>query len=172
MYAVVRAGGKQYRVAPGDVIQIEKTPADSKGRVTFASADVLAVSPEAGQIVKGDGATVTGQVVGEDRSPKVLVFKFKRKKQYKKLQGHRQAFTAVRITEISFNGKKASAPEIEVKKAKAPKVEAAAPKAEKKAAPAKSVAHEKAAAHRKQKTAAKKPAAKKKAPAKKAGKKK
>jgi large subunit ribosomal protein L21 len=171
MYAVVRAGGKQYRVAPGDVIQVEKTPADSHGRVTFASADVLAVSPEAGQIVKGDGATVTAQVVREGRTPKVLVFKFKRKKQYKKLQGHRQAYTALRITEISFNGKKASAPALEVKKAKAPKAEAAAPQAEKKAAPARSVAHEKAAAHRKEKVAAKKPAAKK-APAKKAAKKK
>ena len=105
MYAVIRAGGKQYRVAPGDVIKIETSAAEN-GKVTFDGANVLAVSTEAGKIGKpnGDGASVTGQVVSEGRGSKILVFKFKRKKQYKKMIGHRQNFHAVRITSISADG--------------------------------------------------------------------
>lgn len=109
MYAVIRAGGKQFRVAPGDVIKIEKTPADDKGRVQFDGTSVLAVSTEAGKIEGGGGATVTGQVLGHDRGSKVLVFKFKRKKQYKRMQGHRQDYTSIRITEIAVDGQKFSA---------------------------------------------------------------
>jgi|SRR5579864_4083273 len=103
MYAVIRAGGKQYRVTPGDVIRVEKTPA-SHGKVEFT--DVLAVSAEEGKIGRpqGDGARVSGRVVEEGRGDKVLVFHYKRKKQYKKLAGHRQPFTAVKITEIVFDG--------------------------------------------------------------------
>lgn len=109
MYAVIRAGGKQYRVAPGDVIRVEKTPA-SNGKVEFT--DVLAVSGQEGQIGRPQGAAkVTGSVVEEGRADKILVFHFKRKKQYKKLAGHRQPFTAVRITEIAFDGQKFTAPE-------------------------------------------------------------
>jgi large subunit ribosomal protein L21 len=152
MYAVIRAGGKQFRVAPGDVIKVSSAAADDKGRVQFA--DVLAISPEAGKIAKpdGDGASVIGQVVDEGRAKKILVFKFKRKKQYKKMQGHRQAFTSVRITEIAYDGHKSTAPELAAKKAKPVKKEAAV-----QAAPAKSA--KKAAAPKK--TAAKKSAAKK-----------
>ncbi|HEY1212289.1 MAG TPA: 50S ribosomal protein L21, partial [Bryobacteraceae bacterium] len=90
MYAVIRAGGKQYRVAPGDVIQIDRAlEADKDGNVEFGGADVLAISSEAGKIAKpnGGGASVTAEVLEEGRSSKVLVFKFKRKKQYKKMQG-------------------------------------------------------------------------------------
>src|SRR5438105_14940011 len=114
MYAVIRAGGKQYRVAPGDVIRVEKTPA-SHGKVDFI--DVLAVSAEEGQIgrPKGDGARVSGRVVEEGRGDKVLVFHYKRKKQYKKLAGHRQPFTAVRITEIAYDGQSFKAPAVEKK---------------------------------------------------------
>ena len=109
MYAVIRAGGKQYRVAPGDVIRVEKTPA-SNGQVEFT--DVLAVSGQEGQIGRPQGeARVIGSVVQEGRADKILVFHFKRKKQYKKLAGHRQPFTAVRITEISFDGQKFTAPD-------------------------------------------------------------
>ena len=115
MYAVIRTGGKQYRVAPGEVVRIEKLPAgDGQGKVEFT--DVLAVSAEDGKIGRpqGDGALVSGQVVEEGRGDKILVFHYKRKKQYKKLQGHRQPFTSVRITEIAFDGQKFSAPELEV----------------------------------------------------------
>jgi large subunit ribosomal protein L21 len=112
MYAVIRAGGKQYRVAPGDVIQIDRAlEADKDGNVEFGGADVLAISSEAGKIAKpdGGGASVTAEVLEEGRSSKVLVFKFKRKKQYKKMQGHRQAQTTIRVTEIAYGGEKATA---------------------------------------------------------------
>ena len=102
MYAVIRAGGKQYRVAPGDVIEIEKLPQSSGEDVQFA--DVLAVSASEGEISKPAAAIVTGQVVEHGRGDKVLVFHLKRKKQYKKLQGHRQSYTAVKITGISVDG--------------------------------------------------------------------
>ena len=118
MYAVIRAGGKQYRVAPGDVIRIEKTQAEKSGHLEFT--DVLAVSAEAGQIARpqGEGARVLGSIVEQGRADKILVFHFKRKKQYKKLAGHRQPFTAVRITEIAFDGHKFTAPELPAKKEK------------------------------------------------------
>jgi large subunit ribosomal protein L21 len=102
MYAVIRAGGKQYRVAPGDVIEIEKLPQESGTEVQFA--EVLAVSAKEGELTKPANALVTGQVVEQGRGDKVLVFHYKRKKQYKKLQGHRQAYTAVKITGINIDG--------------------------------------------------------------------
>jgi large subunit ribosomal protein L21 len=103
MYAVIRAGGKQYRVAPGDVIEIEKLAKSSGDNVQFD--DVLAVSATEGEIAKPSAAFVTGEVVEQGRGDKVLVFHYKRKKQYKKLQGHRQDYTAVKITGISVDGK-------------------------------------------------------------------
>ena len=110
MYAVIRAGGKQYRVAPGDVIRVE-TQEDKGGKIQFD--DVLAVSVEAGSVEPaGTGTLVTGEVVEQGRGDKILVFHFKRKKQYKKLRGHRQDYTAVRITEIAFGGKSFKAPEL------------------------------------------------------------
>jgi large subunit ribosomal protein L21 len=117
MYAVIRAGGKQYRVAPGDVVKIEKLPAAQGDAVEFN--DVLAVSAEAGTIGPGQGAVVTGQVMEGGRADKILVFHFKRKKQYKKIYGHRQPFTAVRITEIAFDGQTFKAPALEAKPKKA-----------------------------------------------------
>jgi large subunit ribosomal protein L21 len=99
MYAVIRAGGKQYRVAPGDLIRVEKQAAE--GSLEF---ELLAFSDN-GKISAPQGkCSVTGEIVGEGREKKVLVFHYKRKKQYKKLNGHRQPFTAVKITEISFDG--------------------------------------------------------------------
>ena len=108
MYAVIRTGGKQYRVAPGDVLKIEKlasgTNGNQDGAVEFS--DVLAVSGEAGSFEQElGGAKVTATIVGQGRGDKILVFKFKRKKQYKRMQGHRQSFTEVKIGEISVNGK-------------------------------------------------------------------
>ncbi len=115
MYAVIRAGGKQYRVAPGDVIKIEKT-SHSDQNIEF---EVLAVSGEEGKIAKAEDARVVGEILGEGRADKILVFHFKRKKQYKKLNGHRQPFTQVRIMEISAGGETFKAAEVAVK---APKV--------------------------------------------------
>jgi large subunit ribosomal protein L21 len=101
MYAVIRTGGKQYRVAPGDVVKIEKV-GDSGQTIEFS--DVLAVSGEPGTLARPSTAKVTAEVVGEGRADKILVFHFKRKKQYKKLRGHRQAFTEVRIQAIEADG--------------------------------------------------------------------
>jgi large subunit ribosomal protein L21 len=161
MYAVIRAGGKQYRVAPGDVIRVEKTGSDN-GTVQFG--DVLAVSGAEGEIARPQSeARVVGQVVEEGRADKILVFHYKRKKQYKKLRGHRQPFTAVRITEIAFDGQSFTAPELPKKEVK--------PK--KKAAPEAGEGEEvKAAAKPAAKPAAKKKAVKKPASKKSAGKKK
>lgn len=159
MYAVIRAGGKQYRVSPGDVIRVESM-AGPDGTVSFG--DVLAVSGGEGQIAKpGAEVHVTGEVVEQGRAAKVLVFHYKRKKQYKKLAGHRQPFTAVRITEIAFDGQTFTAPVLPKKEAKPKRVkpaeESEAPKAEAKAA--KATAKKKSAG---KKQAAKKPAPKKK----------
>src|ERR1700692_1821169 len=152
MYAVIRAGGKQYRVAPGDVIRVEKFATGTDGHVDFP--EILAVSGGEGQIGKPEaGARVVGEIVEEGRGAKILVFHYKRKKQYKKLRGHRQAYTAVRISEIAFDGQSFKAPDLPKKEAKPKKV--------------KSHEHEAPAAHAK----AKKGSAKKKAAPKKAAKK-
>jgi large subunit ribosomal protein L21 len=150
MYAVIRAGGKQYKVAPGDVIRVEKVNG-TDGQVQFN--EVLAVSAEAGSVVRpGSGASVTGEVVGQGRGAKIIVFHYKRKKQYKKLRGHRQDFSTVRITEIAFDGQSFKAP--------------ALPKKEKKVKKA-AESHEEASAKPTKKKAAKKTTAKKAASKKK-----
>ena len=124
MYAVIRAGGKQYRVAPGDVLRLETQAANGHGKVEFG--DVLAVSAGEGHIARPQSsALVIGEVLNEGRGKKVLVFHYKRKKQYKKIAGHRQPFTSVRITEIAFDGQKFTAPALEKKEPK-PKKEARA----------------------------------------------
>ena len=108
MYAVIRAGGKQYRVAPGDVIRVEKLGGEQK-QVQFG--DVLVVSGTQGELGKPQGeARVIGEIVDQAKADKVLVFHYKRKKQYKKLAGHRQPFSRVKITEIVFDGQSYKAP--------------------------------------------------------------
>jgi len=154
MYAVIRAGGKQYRVAPGDVIRLENQGNGTDRKIEFN--DVLAVSGESGQIARPQSAAlVTGEVVEQGRGAKILVFHYKRKKQYKKLRGHRQGYTAVRITEIAVDGQKFTAPELPKKEAKP-----------KKARPSEAEAAPKAQA-KVSKSSAKKVAAKKAAPKKK-----
>ena len=102
MDAVIRTGGKQYRVAPGDVVKVEKLAAEN-GAVEFG--EVLAFSGSSGEMsVPGEGSKVLASVVSEGRGDKILVFHLKRKKQYKKMQGHRQSFTQVRINEIQVGG--------------------------------------------------------------------
>jgi large subunit ribosomal protein L21 len=140
MYAVIRTGGKQYLVSPGERLKIERT-STTEGAIEFS--DILAVSPEEGKFASDlAGAKVTGTVLGQGRGDKILVFKLKRKKQYKKMQGHRQNFVEVRINEILVNGKSF----------KAEADEAAAPKAEKK--PAKKAAKKAEAAAEKTKAVA------------------
>lgn len=164
MYAVIRAGGKQYRVAPGDIVRMEKLAANQGDAVEFN--DVLAVSGEDGKIGPGTDVQVSGQVMDTGRADKILVFHFKRKKQYKKIYGHRQPYTEVRITEIAFDGQRFTAPELPPPKKKAtpepaePEESAQAEEAAEEAAAKKPKAH---AAPHKKKAAAKK-AAPKKAP--------
>ena len=103
MYAVIKTGGKQYRVAPGDTVRIEKA-AHEEGAITFS--DIVAVSGEEGKFESElGGAKVIAEVVSEGRGDKILVFHYKRKKQYKKMQGHRQSFVEVKINEILVGGK-------------------------------------------------------------------
>lgn len=154
MYAVIRAGGKQYRVAPGDVVKMEKLAAANGDTVEFN--DVLAVSAKEGTIGPGAGAVVSGQVMEGGKASKILVFHFKRKKQYKKIFGHRQSFTAVRITEIAFDGESHKAPELPARKPKKVKPEVAEGKAPAKSAKGKSKSKPKAA----KKSTAKKAASK------------
>ena len=159
MYAVIRAGGKQYRVAPGDVLRLETQAAASNGTVEFN--DVLAVSASAGEIARPEAnAVVTGEILNEGRAKKILVFHYKKKKQYKKIAGHRQPFSNVRITEIAFDGQKFSAPELPKKEPKPKKVAKAHTEEKAEAKAAKPAAKKKAAAPKK--GAAKKSGGKKK----------
>jgi len=157
MYAVIRAGGKQYRVAPGDVIRVESQGNGTDGKIEFG--DILAVSGGEGQIAKPQAdAHVVGQVVEQGRGKKIIVFHYKKKKQYKKLRGHRQPFTAVRITEIAFDGQKFTAPDLPKKQPKVKKAHAEEAEVKHEAKSAKPHAKKKAA----KKSAAKKAAPKKK----------
>ena len=101
MYAVIETGGKQYRVAPGETVQIETLAGDVGAQVEFNR--VLAVFD--GDRVKAgaaaQGTVVKGTITEHDRTSKTLVFKFKRKKQYRRTIGHRQNFTRVQIHEIA-----------------------------------------------------------------------
>ncbi len=155
MYAVIRAGGKQYRVAPGDVVRVEKLVTGTDGLVEFP---VLAVSSEEGNVATQSDARVVGQAMEEGRGAKILVFHYKRKKQYKKLRGHRQSYTAVRITEIAVGGQSFKAPELPKKEAKPKKVKAEAEEHETEATAKKGSAKKKAAP---KKAAAKKSSKKK-----------
>ncbi len=100
MYAIIATGGKQYKVSEGDVIYVEKLDAEEGSAVTFDQ--VLAVS-DASLKVGGDVAssTVTGTVVAQGRGKKVIVYKYKRKTGYHKKNGHRQAYTKVKIDKIN-----------------------------------------------------------------------
>ena len=157
MFAVIRTGGKQYRVAPNDVIKVEKIAGEPGDIVELA--EVILLGGEGGPKTGSPtiaGAMVAAEVISQGRSDKVVVFKKKRRANYRRKKGHRQLLTALRITEILTDGKKPSK---------------AAPKREKKAAPkpeAKKAEKKPEAKKAEAKQAAKKPAAKAKAPAKKA----
>lgn len=100
MYAVIETGGKQYRATPGEFLEIESIAGDIGAEVEFNK--VLAVvdgeSVQAGSAV---AAVVKGTIVANGRGEKTIVFKFKRKKQYRRTQGHRQGFTRVKVSEIA-----------------------------------------------------------------------
>ena len=101
MYAVIETGGKQYRVQPGDSLQVETLPGEAGTEVELGR--VLAVVGDDLQLLTGEAlaaAKVKATITGNDRGDKVIVFKFKRKKQYKRTIGHRQNCTNVTINEI------------------------------------------------------------------------
>ena len=98
MYAVIRSGGKQYRVAPGETIEIERLDGKVGGKITFDN--VLAIRTDDKKVLGGADAAkakVTGKIVKHVRGPKLQVLKFKRCGQYKIQRGHRQGLTAVQI---------------------------------------------------------------------------
>jgi large subunit ribosomal protein L21 len=101
MHAIIETGGKQFRVTPGDVVRVPKLAGDAGAEIELGK--VLAVFQDGGELLTGEGAgnaRVNATISGHDRADKILVFKFKRKKQYKRTQGHRQDYTEVRIRDI------------------------------------------------------------------------
>ncbi len=147
MFAIVRTGGKQYRVAPGDKIVVEKLAGEAGDSIDLT--DVL-LAGEGSDLKSTAGLIVGAEIVAQAKADKVTVFKKRRRHNYRRKAGHRQQLTILKI--VSIGGKKAE------KKADKPEAKAAAPKAEKPAAaPAKAEKPEAKAA---------KPAAKAKAPAK------
>ena len=121
MYAVVMTGGKQYRVSAGDKIRVEKLNAEAGSTVSLDK--VLVIGGEGETMVGAPyvaGACVEAEVVENGKADKVIIFKYKAKKDYRKKQGHRQPYTELKINGISVNG------EMKSKAAEAPKAEAAA----------------------------------------------
>jgi large subunit ribosomal protein L21 len=101
MQAIIEAGGKQYRVAPGDTLRIDTLPGEKGSQVELGR--VLAIMKGEGEVISGAAAAsakVTATITDHDRAKKIIVFKFKRKKQYKRTQGHRQNYTEVKIGDI------------------------------------------------------------------------
>ena len=103
MYAVIKTGGKQYRVAKDDVITIERLKGDAGEKITFDQ--VLMVGDKAGTPLVA-GAAVQGEIVEQARGDKIIVFKKKRRKDYKRTAGHRQDLTVVKITDVGGEAKK------------------------------------------------------------------
>ena len=103
MYAVIATGGKQYRVAPGDKIRIETIEAEVGAELEFSG--LIAASNDAGELLTADrlsNARVNATVTGHGRGDKLIVFKFKRKKQYKRTYGHRQNYTELTVRDIAL----------------------------------------------------------------------
>jgi large subunit ribosomal protein L21 len=157
MFAVIKTGAKQYKVAVGDVVKVEKLDGEAGSSVSLT--EVLMVGDDKGVKVGTPtvaGTVVTAEILEQARAAKIIVFKKKRRQGYRRKAGHRQEQTVLRITEIGKAAAKKAAP----KKAAAEKAE---PKVEAKKAPAKKAAPKKAAPKKAapKKVAAKKPAAKK-----------
>jgi large subunit ribosomal protein L21 len=103
MYAVIRSGAKQYRVAPGDTVKVETLPGKVGGEITFA--EVLAVGTDEKKLLTGADAAkakVVGKIIAQGRHPKITVLKFKTTNQYKICRGHRQNYTAVQVSGIEL----------------------------------------------------------------------
>ena len=136
MYAVVKTGGKQYRVAKDDTILVEKLDAEEGQKVTLSDVMLLG---EGDKVTVGTpvvaNASVEAQVVSQTRGPKIIIFRRKRRKNHRRTQGHRQDLTLLKITDILADGKKPAAKKAAAKaEAKPAAKKATAKKATKKAA--------------------------------------
>lgn len=159
MFAVVRTGGKQYRVAAGDKIAVEKLAGEAGDTITLG--DVL-LAGDGEQLAEAGKVTVSAEIIAQAKSEKVVVFKKRRRHNYRRKAGHRQQMTLLRIVQVGDSKAEAPKKAAAAKTTEAPQAEAAAP-VEAKEAKAPKAAPKKDAA-------AEKPAAEKKAPAKKASK--
>lgn len=108
MYAIIAVGGKQLKVHEGDTIRVERLPGEVGEAITFD--EVLLVNNNDGSLTLGEpsveGATVTGDIVGHGRGKKIVIFKHKRRKNYRRKQGHRQDYTSLKITGIDAGASK------------------------------------------------------------------
>ena len=171
MFAIVRTGGKQYRVAAGDKIAVEKI--DGEAGDTVSLGDIL-LAGDGGEVKSADGLVVSAEIIAQTRGEKVIVFKKRRRHNYRRRNGHRQSLTLLRILAVGeakkAAPKKEAAPNAEAAPATEAKAAAPAKEAPAKAAPAKEAAPKKAAAPKaeaaEKAAPAKKPAAKKAAPKK------
>ena len=163
MYALVRTGGKQYRVAKDDTILVERIAADEGAEVIL---DDVVMLGDGDKVTIGtprvEGAAVSATVVSQTRGPKIIIFRRKRRKNHRRTQGHRQDLTLLKINAIAEDGKSLKPKAAPAKKAAAK--EEAAPKAAAKKAAAKKAAPKAEAKAAPKKAAAKKTAAKKAAP--------
>jgi len=105
MYAILETGGKQYKVKPGDLVEVEKLPGAAGDAIELGRGLMVA---DGDQVTIGtplvEGAKVVGEVVDQHRGPKIIVFKYKAKVRYRRKTGHRQSLTTVRVTEIQGAG--------------------------------------------------------------------
>ena len=111
MYAVIKTGGKQYKVIAGERLKVEKLETEVGGKVVIDK--VLMISDDANTTIGAPliaGATVSATVLSHGRADKVMIFKFRRRKHYRKTQGHRQSFTEIQIGEILAAGATAAKP--------------------------------------------------------------
>lgn len=101
MYAVIRTGGKQYRVSEGQTLRVEKLPGGAGDKVTFS--EVLLVGGDTTKIGQPlvSGASVSAEIKAQDKGPKIVIFKFRRRKNYRRKTGHRQPYTELKITGIT-----------------------------------------------------------------------
>ncbi|MDE2038902.1 MAG: 50S ribosomal protein L21 [Elusimicrobia bacterium] len=103
MYAIIETGGRQFWVVPGETIRVEKLKAEEGQEITFKALWAVADAQEGAQPQVSREAKVVAQVARQGRGPKILVFKKRTKKAYKKMRGHRQALSDITIKSISFN---------------------------------------------------------------------
>ena len=118
MFAVIKAGGRQYRVAANDVVEIDRIPGEVGDQIAFDQV-LMVVGPDGSTVGTPvvEGASVAGELVEQTRSAKVIAFKKRRRQNSRRSRGHRQHLTLVRITEILTDGKKAAPKKAAPKKA-------------------------------------------------------